>query len=865
MAAVNLQLMAANVPFDFLPNVHLHSRSNSVSSTSSHSPSSRPQSSQGGVLRASALMPPSSEDLYRASFHTTNSFVDSPPNHNITNPALKGHLRPTHIRARVSASPYPRDTESVHSSSSETEDISMYLSSTGADYHNMFVQGQQAIVSNPEAMHAAGAFGRMTLSPDHALEKLAANVRAATTTSASDRAKQIFVQAWLTANYSPYPDGNVPRQGLYFSYRRVCDQYGIPHINTATLGKAIRLCFPTIKTRRLGVRGNSKYHSAGMTDCGIRPATSAEAEFLQDYIRKSNNNAAQQSVNAARMASEQAETMNRGGSDEDDEDESEGPGSGNASKRNSLNLSNGVKNPALFADEKTPTAASLLAQAQATQRPPGSTFPVQAPIRRHTGQEGGLPVPSQSSPSSSMPTSIGFMGAGQSISVRHMANFPSIDEAVGAGSTSPQGAAAREVWRWFQDHLDALLDSIRSFRFDQFELHLRTFWSSLNGAHREVVHAPAVAGLMAKADAIVYDEILELLRSQMLSPIPPASLAGLRQLADKMEKILLVALDSYGQTFVEPKVELGARFGHLVLRFLDIYQVTQALSTVLTNQKQLMEMRRSWQKVDFESVRNQSALVCNCRHEDLVQLLEVEFVSVLEGLGKSADPVRDVMAWADKCCERLMGGRGNAGDDRATMSSRSVLIRWGYVTSQVMRDLTIRSDPAFGAFQILKLFLDDWIALNVLRNVALSTNSVAASVEPVMQQQFFTLSPMPGQESFGNPLDVRPHPVMAHTPTTSSMLAALQADNFGGSLDPTSTAFGSDAFGSLSYMDTTSPQDDLPVHSSALTFPDYVSGSSAFDVAAFTPQDLGISASGTPPSASSESDNNEPETVKSET
>ena len=31
---------------------------------------------------------------------------------------------------------------------------------------------------------------------DHTLEKLAANVRAATTTSASDRAKQIFVQAW---------------------------------------------------------------------------------------------------------------------------------------------------------------------------------------------------------------------------------------------------------------------------------------------------------------------------------------------------------------------------------------------------------------------------------------------------------------------------------------------------------------------------------------------------------------------------------------------------------------------------------------------------------------------------------------------
>lgn len=162
------------------------------------------------------------------------------------------------------------------------------------------------------------------------------------------------------------------------------------------------------------------------------------------------------------------------------------------------------------------------------------------------------------------------------------------------------------------------------------------------------------------------------------------------------------------------------------MRFLDIYQVTQALNTVLTNQKQLVEMRRSWQKVDFESVRNQSALVCNCRHEDLVQLLEVEFVAVLDSLSKTNEPVREVMSWADKCCERLMGSsRANHGnqEERGTMSSRSVLIRWGYVTSQVMRDLvslpsavfstshvnpkqTIRSDPAFGAFQILKLFLE---------------------------------------------------------------------------------------------------------------------------------------------------------------
>lgn len=53
----------------------------------------------------------------------------------------------------------------------------------------------------------------------------------------------------------------------------------------------------------------------------------------------------------------------------------------------------------------------------------------------------------------------------------------------------------------------------------------------------------------------------------MLSPIPAQTLTNLRQLADKMERILLDALESYGNTFVEPKVELGARFGHLIRMF----------------------------------------------------------------------------------------------------------------------------------------------------------------------------------------------------------------------------------------------------------------------------------------------------------
>ena len=130
-----------------------------------------------------------------------------------------------------------------------------------------------------------------------------------------------------------------------------------------------------------------------------------------------------------------------------------------------------------------------------------------------------------------------------------------------------------------------------------------------------------------------------------------------------------------------------------------------------------------------------------------------------------------------------------------------------------------------------------------------------------MHQQFFSLSPMAGQESFGS-LDVRPQHLMANTPTTSSMLAALQHDSYGsGSLDPSASAFNTDAYGPMSYMDTSATQDDglASGHQPGLSFSDFAGPGNTFDVSSFTSQELGINSSDTP---ASEADEQEP--VKSE-
>jgi regulatory factor X len=129
-----------------------------------------------------------------------------------------------------------------------------------------------------------------------------------------------------------------------------------------------------------------------------------------------------------------------------------------------------------------------------------------------------------------------------------------------------------------------------------------------------------------------------------------------------------------------------------------------------------------------------------------------------------------------------------------------------------------------------------------------------------MQQHFITLSPMIGQDSFGSN---QPSHLMNHTPTTSSMLAALQQEPYSsGPLDPSSTGFGPDNYGLPPFMDTSGTQDDTlgGVHPGGLSFPDYVTNSgNTFDVT-FTPQDLGIGASG---SASGEQ-GSEGEVVKTE-
>eukprot|EP00127_Corallochytrium_limacisporum_P004366 Clim_evm49s158 gene=Clim_evmTU49s158 len=75
---------------------------------------------------------------------------------------------------------------------------------------------------------------------------------------------------WLLENYETAEGVSLPRSTLYAHYLEHCTMHNLDAVNAASFGKLIRSVFPNLKTRRLGTRGNSKYHYYGIR---VRPTS----------------------------------------------------------------------------------------------------------------------------------------------------------------------------------------------------------------------------------------------------------------------------------------------------------------------------------------------------------------------------------------------------------------------------------------------------------------------------------------------------------------------------------------------------------------------------------------------------------------
>lgn len=100
-------------------------------------------------------------------------------------------------------------------------------------------------------------------------------------------------------NYETAEGVSLPRSTLYNHYMRHCNEHKLDAVNAASFGKLIRSVFTGLRTRRLGTRGNSKYHYYGIR---VKPGSSL-VNMMDDKPTNNTNGNSQSGTNQTNQSS----------------------------------------------------------------------------------------------------------------------------------------------------------------------------------------------------------------------------------------------------------------------------------------------------------------------------------------------------------------------------------------------------------------------------------------------------------------------------------------------------------------------------------------------------------------------------------
>lgn len=92
--------------------------------------------------------------------------------------------------------------------------------------------------------------------------------------------KQLLGLVWLLQNCEANATAVVPRNKIYASYAHTCCQHGIYPSSSTNFGRLIKILYPNLTIRRLGVKGQAKYHY-----CGIKLVDETRTELLRSLAK----------------------------------------------------------------------------------------------------------------------------------------------------------------------------------------------------------------------------------------------------------------------------------------------------------------------------------------------------------------------------------------------------------------------------------------------------------------------------------------------------------------------------------------------------------------------------------------------------
>lgn len=293
----------------------------------------------------------------------------------------------------------------------------------------------------------------------------------------------------------------------------------------------------------------------------------------------------------------------------------------------------------------------------------------------------------------------------------------------------------------YRKHYEEMITSLGNLNFGQVEHIWLKFWQpekteprigtltlSLDQLHQLTStsvqsgdesggQVASLADWIIQTDYTLYNALItSLLLPNLLKPIPQQLTQQIRNFAKNMNQWMTSALQGYDETFIALKLAAVGSFSHTLRRYTSLNHLSSAARAVLQNQQQISQMISDLNRVDFKNVQEQAAWVCNC-DDEVVEQIEQSFKSLLQ----QENPFDRWGTWCDQVLDSCL-------TDANVNSATQFFFKWGFYSSLVMRDLTLRSASSFGSFHLIRLLFDEYIFYLIEHRVAKATSKTPLQV-----------------------------------------------------------------------------------------------------------------------------------------
>uniref|UniRef100_A0A8C7YQH5 Regulatory factor X, 1a (influences HLA class II expression) n=1 Tax=Oryzias sinensis TaxID=183150 RepID=A0A8C7YQH5_9TELE len=460
---------------------------------------------------------------------------------------------------------------------------------------------------------------------------------------------------WLLDNYETAEGVSLPRSTLYCHYLLHCQEQKLEPVNAASFGKLIRSVFMGLRTRRLGTRGNSKYHYYGLR---IK-AGSSLLRLMEDQQHLAMR---QQPFSQKQRLKpvHKVEGMTNGTAAGAGQQQQQQQGSGH------VDISTQVQQYQQFLD-----ASRALPE-----------FP-------------DIDLQGKSLP--------------EGIELEHIKSFQLLYrehcEAILDVMINLQFTLVETLWKTFWRFSQSQAGDATIAVHDESEKRLPKSCLVLLCKYEPVLR------WSRDCDNSLYQSLVEILIPDVLRPIPSALTQAIRNFAKSLESWLTNAMMNIPEEMVRIKVTSANAFAQTLRRYTSLNHLAQAARAVLQNTAQINQMLSDLNRVDFANVQEQASWVCRCE-DRVVQRLEQDFKLTLQ----QQNSLEQWAVWLDSVVSQVLKPYQHS--PAFPKAAKLFLLKWSFYSSMVIRDLTLRSAASFGSFHLIRLLYDEYMYYLIEHRVA---------------------------------------------------------------------------------------------------------------------------------------------------